>query len=124
MTDSGNFLSSVFKNGKSLSTQTKQFIKRLKYCISQCFRKIRIGKTKRNKKLDSLFSDRRILKNKNDEESYTKLQSVELKLAEMCADDNFKIIKEACSGLTCDTGGINAGKLWKLKRKLKGIQKI
>ena len=39
----------------------------------------------------------------------------------MCEEENAKIIKEACGGLTCDTGGINVGKLWQLKKKLKGI---
>ena len=29
----------------------------------------------------------------------------------MCAEDNQKKIKEACEGLTCETGGVNAGKL-------------
>ena len=28
---------------------------------------------------------------------------------------------DACGGLTCESGGINMGKLWKLKKKLKGI---
>ena len=39
----------------------------------------------------------------------------------MCAEDNLKLIKEACGGVTCEEGGMNAGKLWQLKKKLKGI---
>ena len=33
---------------------------------------------------------------------------------------NFKIIEESCEGLTCEEGGVNAGKLWKLKKTTKG----
>ena len=39
----------------------------------------------------------------------------------MCAEDNLKIVKEACNGLTSEEGGVNATKLWQLKRKLRGI---
>ena len=37
------------------------------------------------------------------------LKQVELKLAEICADDNLKLSEEACEGLTCEEGGINVG---------------
>ena len=39
----------------------------------------------------------------------------------MCAEENYKIIKEACKGTTCEEGGMSAGKLWQLKKKLRGI---
>ena len=39
----------------------------------------------------------------------------------MCAKDNLDLINKACEGLSCETGGLNAGKLWKLKKKLRGI---
>ena len=39
----------------------------------------------------------------------------------MCANDNLKLIKKACEGLSCETGGVNAGKLCQLKKKLRGI---
>ena len=29
-----------------------------------------------------------------------------------------KFIKDACGGLTCETGGINVGKLWQLKKEI------
>ena len=50
-----------------------------------------------------------------------KLKDVDRILSEMCAQDNFKILKEACQGLACDEGGVNATKLWQLKRKLRGV---
>ena len=46
---------------------------------------------------------------------------MERKLAEKCANENSTIIKEACEGLTIEGGGVNAGKLWKLKKQLQGI---
>ena len=40
------------------------------------------------------------------------LERVEEKLSQLCAEDNLKLIKEACGGVTCEEGGMNAGKLW------------
>ena len=122
MTTKGKFLSAVFSDkNKNISVQTKQFIKRLRYCISKCFKKIRICKPKINSRLTELFNKRRILKDKKDENSVYILKQVERSLAEMCAEDNMKIINKACQKLPCDSGGMNAGKLWKLKKKLTGI---
>ena len=73
------------------------------------------------KKLEDLFNKRRILRTKKDSISLEKLKDVERILSEMCAEDNFKIVKEACQGLACEEGGVNATKLWQLKRKLRGI---
>ena len=42
-------------------------------------------------------------------------------MSELCAEENFKITNESCEGLACEDGGVNVGKLWKLKRRLKGI---
>ena len=33
-----------------------------------------------------------------------------------------KLIEEACKGLSCEMGGINAGILWQLKKWLRGIK--
>ena len=122
MTEHDEILSKAFQdNTKDLNTKTKAFLKKLNYCLSVCFQKIRIKGTKRNQALEELFNKRRILRNKKDEESIEKLKEVENKLAEICAEDNVKIIKESCKGLTCEDGGLNAGRLWQLKRKLRGI---
>ena len=43
---------------------------------------------------------------------------VEDKLSEKCADQNYKKIKDEVRGLECEKGGLNAGKLWKLKKRL------
>ena len=75
----------------------------------------------KNKQIEDLLNKRRILRTKEDVKSVEELRSIEKKLSEMCAEDNYQIIQEACAGLSCEQGGVNAGKLWKLKRRLRGI---
>ena len=52
LTSKDNFLSSVFNNEGDIETQTNRFLKRLKYCLSICFKKIRVSKTKRNPEVE------------------------------------------------------------------------
>ena len=85
-----------------------------------CLKKVRVTKDRRNIELEQLFNERRSLRNKKDENSVDKLKVVETKLADIYTNDNAAIIKEACEGLTCEGGGVNASKLWNLKRKLQG----
>ena len=40
------------------------------------------------------------MRTKTDEESIHALEDVDRKLSEMCAEENAKIIKDACGGLT------------------------
>ena len=75
-----------------------------------------MNNSRRNLHIEDLFNKRRILKNKTDEDSFERLKEVEAQLATICASDNAKMIEEACAGLTCEGGGINSGKLWKLKK--------
>ena len=78
MTSEGQFLSEVFNNEeKDIEVKAKQFVKRLKCCISKCFMKNQIRGPKTNHKLEKLFDKRRVLKNKNDEESVKELKNVE-----------------------------------------------
>ena len=121
ITSKDNFLSDVFNSEGNIETKTKKFLKQLNCCLSMSFKKIRVNKTKRNKKIEELFTKRRILQNKKDEESHQKLKAVEAQLAEICASDNLAINNEAWEGLSCESGGVNANKLWKLKKKLQGI---
>ena len=117
ITSKDSFLSSVFTEDGNIEKQTKYFLKRLRYCMSKYFKKIRVSNNKKNKDLEELFSLRRILRTRKDEESFEKIREVETKLAIICAGDNAKIIQDACEGLSCEGGGVNAGKLWKLKKK-------
>ena len=121
MTNKGTFLSEVFANEKKdIEVKTKQFLKRLKGCITKCFNKIRIRKQRKDKKLEELFEKRRKLKGNKDETSIEELANVEEMLALHCASKNYQIVKEACDGLTCGDGGVNVNKMWKMKKQLKG----
>ena len=52
MTSKDKFLSEVFNDEiKKIEVKTKQFLKILGFCISKCFRKIRISQTKETKNL-------------------------------------------------------------------------
>ena len=106
---------------KNIEVTTKKFIKRFGYCISKCFKKVRIKGTQQNRALENLFNQRRILRNKTDEASAKALDKVNAKLSELCAEDNLKLIQEACKGMSCEEGGMNPAKFWKLKKKLRGI---
>ena len=122
MTSEGNFLSEVFENeNKNIEVKTKQFLKRLKFCITKCFKKIRIKGPKVDEELEELFDKRRILRNKDDEASVKELEEVEEDLASRCAEENLKTVKEACQELTCGDGGVNMQKMWKMKKKLNGV---
>ena len=96
MTNKDTFLSEVFEDEtKNIAVKTKQFVKRIGYCLSQCFRKVRIKQTKRNKEIEGFFSRRRILRTKTDNASIEALELVDKKLSEMCSKDNMKLIEEA-----------------------------
>ena len=117
LTSSTELLSGAFNSSDSINTCTNRFIKRLNQCIKKCFKKIRVTE-KPNKELDDLFNKRRILRSKNDVKSKEELNKVENKLAELCAESNYKKIKEEVDHIKSDEGGINSGQLWKLKKKL------
>ena len=80
LTSKDNFLSSVFNNEGDIETQTNKFLKRLNYCLSICFKKIRVSKTKRNPEVEQLFARRKSLRKKSDENSIARLKEVENKL--------------------------------------------
>ena len=117
VTSNTDILSSIFDNDKDLNVCTKKFLKRLNGCIMECFKKVRITE-KGNKEIESLFHKRRMLKNKTDVKSKDELKNVEEELANKCAKDNIAKITEEISGIECDNGGTNSGKLWQLRKKL------
>ena len=59
-----------------------------------------------------------MLKNKTDDKSKDELKNVEEELANKCAKDKITKITEEISGIECDNGGTNSGKLWQLRKKL------
>ena len=117
LTSDNNKLTSILKNEKDLNTATKKFVKSLNKICHQSFQKIRI-KDIPNKAISRLFDKRRHLRTKNDNKSKEDLKAVEEELADKCAEANFVKIREEIKDISCDEGGFNAGKFWKLKKKL------
>ena len=56
-------------------------------------------------------------KNKNDNNE-KKIEEVENKLAELCAEKNIKIVRDEIKVIDNAEGGKRAEKIWKLKKKL------
>ena len=102
---------------EDLNISTKKFIKRLDGFISQAFNKIRLS-SRKNDKIGNLLDRRRALKNKLDDESKKELDKVEIELADKCAEENRRKIIDEIKGLECNDGGVNSGRLWKLRKKL------
>ena len=117
LTDKTNILTDAFNDYDDLNTCTENFIKNLNRCIRLCFKKIRVTE-KTNQEIETLFNQRRILRNKKDAQSKNDLEKVEQNLAELCAKQNYEKIKEEIDNINCDEGGINSGHLWKLKKKI------
>ena len=74
--------------------------------------------TKKETEIDQLLSKRRILRLKNDPISKENLAKIEDELSEKFAEKNLKIINNEVNGIHSDEGGVNSGKLWKLKAKM------
>ena len=110
-------LSKIMMKNEDLNISTKKFIKRLDGFILEAFNKIRISDRK-NDKIGNLLDKRRALKNKHDEESKKELDKVEIELADKCAEENRRKIIDQIEGLECNDGGVNSGRLWKLRKKL------
>ena len=117
MTNDNDTLSAIFDSENDLNKATELFIKKLNKCFKSCFKKIRVSE-KPNKEVEELFAKRKELRNNEDEKSKLELEQVENKLAELCAEKNYNKIKEEISDIKHEEGGINSGKLWKLKKKL------
>ena len=110
-------LTMIFENVKNIDEATEIFINKVNNHIKSSFNKIRITE-KINKEVEKLFSKRKQLRSKTDDLSKSELKKVEDKLAEMCAESNYTKIVEEIADIKCEEGGVNVGKLWKLKKKL------
>ena len=110
-------LTKIVNKDAHLDAVAKKFLKRIEGCKLQSFKKIKITQFSNNDILD-LFDKRRVLRTKTDDESKIELIKIENELAERCAEDNYKKIKDALKDIECDEGGFHPGKLWKLKKKL------
>ena len=103
---------------KPIDIVTNEFLKRLKGFIHKCFKKVKII-DQPNKELEELYNKRRILRNRHDEASKIELDEVDLELSSKYSDSMYTKILSEVQGLEdAEDGGFNAGKLWKLKKKL------
>ena len=111
-------LTKIVNMNKPLEVVTNKFLKRLKGFVHKCFKKVKII-DKPDDELEELFNKRRVLRNQSDYESQTKLEELNDELATKYSDKMSKTILEEIKGISkSDEGGINSGKLWKLKKKL------
>ena len=55
------------------------------------------------------------MRTKSDESSKTELAKIETELVDKCAKDNYLKIKDEIKYI--ENGGMNAGKVWKLRKK-------
>ena len=118
LTSKPGILSDIFKNyTEDIESLTKKFFERLNGVLHKCFKKIRVT-DKENIALTKLLDKRRVLRTKADNKSKPELCKIDEKLAELCAEDNFRKIKDEVRGLESEKGGLNAGRLWKLKKRL------
>ena len=94
ITSKNYFLSEIFNNeDKNNEVKTKQFLKKLGFYLSQSFKKVRIGNTKKNSDFEDLLNKRIVLKIKKNDFSAEKLKDVDKKLSDMCAEDNLRKIR-------------------------------
>ena len=111
-------LTKIVNMNKPIEVITNKFIKRLKGFVHECFKKVKIV-DKPDEKLEDMYHKRRVLRNKTDEKSKEELENLDEKLAEMYSEKMVKTILSEVKGMSkSEEGGVNTGKLWKLKKKL------
>jgi hypothetical protein len=121
-TNGTNDLIKIFETNKSITVQTRKFLKKINGYIHQSFKKVKIVENC-DKQLENLYNIRRHLRNMQDEKSKKSLEEIESKLAEKYSDIMYNKIKEEVKGINCEEGGFNSGSLWKLKKKLSPIHR-
>ena len=113
-------LTDSFGENSDINESANKFMKNLNKIFHQSFRKVR--KTKKPKKeeskVDKLMNERRRLRKSTDPKEKRRLNEVEEELAVLCAEKNFKTIENEVKNTNSEDGGLNAGKLWQMKRKL------
>ena len=114
-------------SGHDIITGGKKWIKEVQHIISKSFKKVRIspGNPKLNPKLNELFQKREKLQLEitilgDQEQSLLKEKLKELndEIADIEAEDNYKIVHENVKHLVDDTENLNAIKMWKLRKKI------
>ena len=118
LTSNTKQLSSIVDKDKPLDIVTKQLLKRINGFVHECFAKVKII-DKPNKDLERLYNKRTVFRTKADIESKKQLENVESELCNKYSEVMFKNIMNEVKGIEdSEDGGFNAGRLWKLKKKL------
>ena len=104
-------MAKIFDSDKNIDLLAKKFINILDGTIIKCFNKVRNTKG-RDAQLVKLYSKRQTLKKHIDDKHKVGITEVE----KFIAEEACKIIDEETAGLESETGGYNAGHLWKLKK--------
>ena len=102
----------IFDSDKNINILAKKFLKSLNGAIIKCFKKIRNTKS-RDVKLVELYTKRNVLKDHIKENHDESIINIEQRISEEASE-----IDQETAGLDCETGGYNAGHLWKLKSKI------
>ena len=111
-------LSSIINKDKPLDIVNKQFLKRLNEYVHECFQKIRIV-DKPNTDLERQYNKITVLRTQTDIASKKELEAVENELSTKYLVVMYKKIMTEVTGLEdSEDGDFNAGRLWKLKKKL------
>ena len=118
-TNKGKMLSSVFDAEEELDILVKRFLKKLKGCVTMCFKKIRVTKPKETEK-DKLFKKLRELKTKDDDDSIKEMDKVINEIAAIDQDKYNEVIKKLD---TLDETKVNTQAFWKIKKKMCPKQK-
>ena len=108
-------LSEVFDTSEDINIQTEKFLKRLNKCMQKSFKKIRLG-TKKTSEYEKLYVEWVEVRHKEDNASKHMSLKLETELAEKFGYNILEKINEEIDGMNCEDGGINSGKLWKLKK--------
>ena len=116
-----------FDGDGSVREQGKEWMKRLKSTIHQCFRKIRITKKTGKRSITQMIIDERkrlrrnLVNAKTSEEKHQlqdEIQIIEEKISEECSKQHMDLIRQHVSDATDENGNMNTGKVWKLRKKL------
>ena len=114
----------------NIYTAGAKWIKEVNHLVAISFKKIRISniKPKPNMNIVNLLKMREKFKltlsklNNDDEKTISevrqKLDGIENEIADIKAEENFKLIKEHVEHLIDDTENLNSIQMWKLKKKL------
>ena len=114
ITTNNNNLSKILDEEKNLHKATSKLMKKFDKVLYKCFTKVGVKDKKTETKQEELYNKWKKLQNKTDNESLEQSKKIEDEISEQY----FEKIKEATKDINCEDGGVNSGKLWKLKKEL------